>query len=141
MLMPYLQFSGDCEEAFAFYLEAFGGGTSHLVRYSDAPKAFQDTLPAEQRNKIMHGQIGLGEYGHLSGADAIWPFEKGSAISIHVHMPSEAAAKAVYAKMAEGGEVLSELLPNSPPDDDGVSGMVKDKFGFVWLFSAMRDKQ
>jgi hypothetical protein len=32
-----------------------------------------------QKNKIMHGHIMLTETGGISGADALWPVEKGSA--------------------------------------------------------------
>ncbi len=84
MIMPYLNFTGECEEAFNLYRRAFDGQAPMLAHYSDAPKNAYPNLDSVQRNKVMHGQMMLTETGGISGADAIWPVEKGSAINIHV---------------------------------------------------------
>lgn len=136
MIMPYLNFSGNCEEAFRHYKKAFNGQEPVLARYSDAPESAYPDMPPEQKNQIMHGHIMLTETGGLTGADAIWPFEKGSAVHIHVMCAALEQAKNAFAVLAEEGEVVGELAPNPPPHDDGVSGMVKDKFGFTWVLSA-----
>ena len=136
MIMPYLNFSGDCEEAFRLYQRAFDGQEPLLARYGDAPESAYPDLDAAQKNKVMHGHVMLTETGGVSGADAIWPFEKGSAVNIHVYCPSPEKAKAAFAVLAEEGETVGELAPNPPPHDNGISGMVKDKFGFVWVLSA-----
>ncbi len=84
MIMPYLNFTGDCEAAFRLYQRAFDGGEPMLARYDDAPESAYPDMDKAQKNKIMHGQVMLTETGGVSGADAIWPVEKGSAIHIHV---------------------------------------------------------
>ena len=136
MIMPYLNFDGNCEEAFKLYQRAFSGQEPLLARYSDAPESTYPDMDAEQRNKVMHGQIMLTETGGVSGADAIWPFEKGSSIHIHVFCTSEESAKKAFDVLAEDGEILGSLAKNPPPHDNGISGMVKDKYGFAWVISA-----
>lgn len=136
MIMPYLNFSGDCEEAFRLYQRAFDGQEPLLARYGDAPDSAYPDMDEKQKAKIMHGHVMLTETGGVSGADAIWPFEKGSAVNIHVYCVSLDAAKKAFDVLAEEGAVIGELAPNPPPHDNGVSGMVKDKFGFVWVLSA-----
>ncbi|SJZ65227.1 VOC family protein [Anaerorhabdus furcosa] len=136
MIMPYLNFSGDCEEAFKLYQQAFGAEEPVLARYSDAPDSAYPDLDKEQKNKIMHGHIMLSETGGVSGADAIWPFEKGSAINIHVYCQTPEQARKAFSILAQDGEIIGDLAVNPPPHDDGISGMVKDKFGFVWVLSA-----
>lgn len=125
MIMPYLNFAGDCEEAFRFYQQAFGGQEPILARYSDAPESAYPDIRQEQKNKIMHGHIMLTETGGVSGADAIRPFEKGSAINIHVYCPTPEEAKKAFSILAQDGEVIGELSTNPPPHDNGISGMVK----------------
>lgn len=139
MIMPYLNFKGDCEEAFKLYQRAFDGQDPLLARYSDAPESAYPDLDAEQKHKIMHGQMMLTETGGISGADAIWPVENGSAINIHVFCTSVVSAKKAFEILAEGGEIVGNLDKNPPPHDDGISGMVRDKFGFSWVISAQFD--
>lgn len=136
MIMPYLNFSGNCEEAFRLYQRAFNGQEPLLARYGDAPESAYPGMDAAQRNKIMHGHVMLTETGGVSGADAIWPFDAGSAVNIHVYCSSPEEAKKAFAVLGEEGEAIGELAPNPPPHDNGISGMVKDKFGFVWVLSA-----
>lgn len=134
--MPYLNFSGDCEEAFKLYQRAFDGQEPVVARYSDAPDSAYPDMEAEQKNKIMHGHVMLTETGGISGADAIWPFEKGSAINIHAYCANVEKAQKAFDILAEEGTVVGVLQPNPPPHDDGVSGMVTDKYGFTWVLSA-----
>lgn len=136
MIMPYLNFAGDCEEAFRLYQRAFDGQEPLLAKYKDAPESAYPNMNREQKEKIMHGHIMLTETGGVSGADAIWPVEKGSAICIHVYCPSLEQAQKAFDVLVEGGECVGKLAPNPPPHDNGVSGMVKDKYGFTWVLSA-----
>lgn len=136
MITPYLNFTGDCEEAFLFYQKVFGGQPPHLVRYKDSPESSYPDLKEEQKNKIMHGFVMLTETGGISGADAIWPVEKGSAVNIHVYCNSVKEAQKAFDMLAEEGEIVGAFEQNPPPDDDGASGMVRDKFGFTWVLSA-----
>lgn len=136
MIMPYLSFPGDCEEAFRFYQRAFDGPEPLLARYGDAPESAYPNLDAAQKSKIMHGQIMLTETGGISGADAIWPVEKGSAINIHALCSSEEKARKAFDVLAEEGEIIGDLAKNPSPHDDSISGMVRDKYGFTWVISA-----
>ncbi len=136
MIMPYLNFTGECEEAFRLYQRAFEGQEPMLARYGDAPKSAYPDMDDAQRQKIMHGHIMLTETGGVSGADAIWPVEKGSAIHIHVYCASVEKAQKAFDILAEGGSIAEPLQSNPPPHDNGVSGMLKDKYGFNWVLSA-----
>jgi len=40
--------------------------------------------------------------------------------------------------LSDGGVVLGELKTNPPPDDNEISGSVKDKYGFTWIVSAIK---
>lgn len=135
MVMPYLNFTGNCEEAFLFYQRVFDGQKPVLARYSDAPESAYPDMDVAQRDKIMHGHIMLTETGGISGADADWPVEKGSAVNIHVYCPSIQKAQLAFDMLAEEGTAIAALQSNPPPHDDGMSGMVKDKYGFTWVLS------
>jgi PhnB protein len=139
MIMPYLNFTGDCEEAFGLYRRAFDGQAPLLARYSDAPESVYPDMDTTQKNKIMHGHIMFTETDGVSGADAIWPVEKGSAISIHVICAGVDKARKAFDILAKEGTVVGALQKNPPPHDNGVSGSVIDKYGFTWVLSAQLD--
>lgn len=139
MVMPYLYFNGNCEEAFAWYAEIFGGRILHISRYGDIPANPAAPMDEPQKRKVMHAQVMLDETGGLSGSDALWPIESGGAVAIQAHLESEALARRAFAALTEGGTVLGALAVNPPPDDSGLSGSVRDKYGFSWIISAMKD--
>lgn len=138
MVMPYLNFTGNCEEAFRLYQRAFGAPAPLLARYADAPADPAHPMDAAQLQKIMHGHLMLTETGGISGADAIWPVQSGSAVSIHVLCKDAATAQHAFNTLAEGGAIVGPLQPNPPPHDAELSGNVVDRFGFSWVLSAPR---
>src|SRR4051812_16683740 len=64
----HLTFSGQCEEAFAFYVRSLGGKLGFMLRYGDSPSASQ--VPSEWRDKIVHGSVTVGNTT-LAGADVL----------------------------------------------------------------------
>lgn len=138
MIMPYLKFDGDCEEAFLWYAKIFNGEIQHMLRYGDVPENPDMPMSAEQKSKVMHAQLMLTEIGGISGADSMEPIEKGGAIFIQAHLQDEVLARKVFLELSKGGTVLGELAINPPPDDSGISGCINDKYGVTWIISAMR---
>lgn len=136
MIMPYLSFNGNCEEAFLWYAKIFGGKIQHKSKYGDMPTDSNITMSSEQKRKVMHAQLMFTETDGISGADALWPIENGGAVLIHAHLQNEILAHKVFSALSDGGVVLGELKTNPPPDDSGISGCVKDKYGFSWIVSA-----
>ena len=122
MVMPYLQFNGNCEEAFNFYAGAFGGKITFLSRLNGDP-----------RNPVMHATVTLTESGgSVSGADADRPFTI-SGMSILVIFPSREKVEEIAPKLAEGGTLVSGFTPHPPPDDNGGGAEVLDKYGYTWF--------
>jgi PhnB protein len=66
-LNPYLNFNGQCEAAFKFYEECFGGKIQTLMTWGDSPMA--DQVPTEWREKIIHTSLIVGDTA-LLGTDA-----------------------------------------------------------------------
>lgn len=137
MIMPYLSFPGTCEEAFSWYAEIFHGNIQHMSKYGDLPQNPDVPMSGDQKNKVMHAWLMLSEGTGISGADALWPIEPGGAVSIQAHLPDENLAREVFSALSEGGTILGALATNPPPDDSGISGCVKDKYGFTWIISVL----
>ena len=127
MLMPYLSFNGDCEEALGLYADAFSGKIEYMSRW-----ALPVCAPALE-GKVMHAHVTFGETGAINAGDTEEPVVFGNAISLIVHFETEARANGVAAKLAAGGTLVQDFTPNPPPDDGSMCGVICDKFGYTWI--------
>lgn len=123
---PYLHFNGDCEEALRFYAELLGGKIEYISRYSEGVLA----------GKIMHAHLSLPGGWAISAGDNDKPYTHGDALDLHVQIDTAENGRKVFSRLAEGGEVLNEMLPNPPPDDGGMSGMLVDRYGVRWIVTS-----
>ncbi len=121
MIVPYLYFNGNCEEAFTFYAEAFDGKLKYLSRLNSDPN-----------NKVMHATVQLTETGCVSGADQEESVPI-SGMAILVHLPSRERVETVLDRLSVGGAILSQFQPHPPPDDAGGGAAVQDKYGYTWF--------
>ena len=51
---PYINFRGNCEEAFNFYKSVFGGDFEMVSRYKDMPPSEAGHMGGIDGEKIMH---------------------------------------------------------------------------------------
>lgn len=134
MIIPYLTFRGDCEEAMNRYVALFGGQINGLSRFT------AETGSPALVGKIMHMEATVGN-GTLSGSDQEEPVDHGSAISLMVHFDTQAEAEKCFDALAEEGQALQRLTPHPPPDDGGMGAFVKDKYGYSWILTAPNDRK
>ncbi len=134
--IPYLHFRGHCAEALAFYADVFGGTELHLMRYADTPdmpEAMQDPT------RVIHGQVRLGS-GMLMASD--YPpgmdGDEQKAVSVMQGVVSVAAGHEVFARLAEGGSVITAFGRSFFSDG---FGMVRDRFGTHWMISVMPEDE
>ncbi len=132
MIIPYLSFKDNCEEAFNSYIRAFGGEILYYSRYT------LETGGAQMNGKIMHLEAMLGDT-RFAGADSADELDVGNCVKLMMHFGDRASAEACFDILAEGGTPLQRLTPHPPPDDGGMGALVKDKFGYTWILTAPND--
>lgn len=129
-VIPYLAFKGNCEEAINTYIEAFGGETYYMSRWSE--DTF-DVTP-DQIGKVMHAEFTLGNT-HMAASDSFDGTEVNTDIKLMIHMDSKEEALHTLSILAEGGTILSPLQPHPAPDDAGCGAITKDRFGYTWIIT------
>lgn len=134
MIIPYLTFQGDCEEAVKLYCDALGGKIEFLSRFTEA------TGGKALTGKVMHVEASFGG-GALGAGDRLEPVERTDAIRLMVHCGTSAEADRILDTLGKGGEVLQRLTPHPPPDDGGMGGLVRDPFGYIWIVTAPNDRK
>jgi PhnB protein len=86
-ISPYLNFNGQCKEAFNFYAEVLGGKVDFIMTWGEMPGA--DQFPAETHHLIMHATVRIGDAA-IMGADAPPPLSRAEGISVSVHFKDKA---------------------------------------------------
>ena len=128
---PYLNFTGNTEEAFLFYKSVFGGEFRVLQRFKDTPEATR--VPAHEHEKIMHIALPVGG-NLLMATDALKSMGHtvtvGSNMSISIDAESEEEANQVFSELAAGGNVS---VPLEKMSWCAYFGMLTDKFGMQWM--------
>lgn len=133
----YLNFNGNCEEAFLFYKSAFGGEFPYLGRLKDMPpQEGMPPLPKEMEDKIMHVSLPISKETMLMGSDTggEWApnFKQGNNFSISINTDSKEKADSLFNGLSKGG-VITMPLNNTFWGD--YFGMFTDKFGVNWMVS------
>ena len=127
-LNPYVNFNGQCEEAFKFYEQLLGGKITFMMTWGEMPGA--DQFPAESHKLIMHATLNVGDKV-LMGADSPpdrYQQPKGMNVSVHIHELAE--AERVFNALSENGTVQ---MPFSPTFWSKGFGMCSDRFGIPWM--------
>ena len=128
-VIPYLAFSGNCEEALRVYMEAFEGEIFYLSSWSQ-----ENTSSPERMGKVMHVEFRLGQTPMAAG-DAPESAAASTAIKLMIHMDSKEEAERAVEALAKGGALLSPLKPHPKPDDGGCGSLIRDRFGFTWIIT------
>lgn len=129
-VQPYLNFNGDAEAAFNFYVEAIGGEILFIQRFSDAP---QDQDMGADKNKILHLSATInGTTLMASDCPPGVSVSLGNNISLSLNMESAEELDIKFAKLAEGGKIT---MPVQDTFWGARFGMLVDKFGINWMFN------
>lgn len=121
----FLNYRGNCEQAFRFYEQHLGGRITGLVRHGEQPN---HGIPADWKEKILHARIEIGA-AVLMGAD-IPHAEPMRSAYLTLTLDSEADAERLYALLVDGGEIFMKM--EQTPFANRFA-MLRDRFGTSWM--------
>jgi PhnB protein len=127
-LHTYLNYGGNCEQAFRFYEQHLGGQITMMMTHGQQPGA--SGVPPEWKNAILHARINLGETV-LLGAD-IPPdrFQPMRSAYLSLTVSSIEEAERIYALLSDGGQIF---MPMEETFFAFRFAMLRDKFGTSWM--------
>ena len=129
----YLNFNGNCEEAFLFYQSVFGGEFLYLGRYKDVPASDRQIFPPGNDEKIMHVSLPVSKETMLMGCDS--PGEEtitGNNISLTINTDNKEEADRIFKGLSAGGEIRMAM---SQTFWGAYFGVLTDRFGINWMIS------
>jgi len=127
---PYLNFNGQCEEAFTLYARVLGGQLGNIFRYTGTSLAHQ--VPADWQDKVMHGSVTVGGQ-ELMGADvAPDRYEPPKGFSLSINSKDAAEAERIFRELSHAGSMVMPLEKTFWAER---FGMVIDRFGIPWMIN------
>ena len=133
-LNTFLNFGGNCEEAFRFYEQHLGGSITMLMRRAEAPDPAAETWPGWERS-IQYGIMNIGET-ELMGSD-VPPqrFQPMRSVYLSLTVESAAEAERIWALLSDGGQVF---MPMAETFFATRFGQLRDRFGTSWMILALK---
>jgi PhnB protein len=135
-MYTYLNYGGNCEQAFRFYEEHLGGKITMMMTHGEQPDASQ--TPPERKKTILHARITLGGT-ELAGAD-VPPerFQPMRSAYLTLAVDSTEEAERIHALLSEGGQIF---MPMAETFFAIRFSMLRDKFGTSWMILYPRGLQ
>jgi PhnB protein len=127
-LHTYLNYGGNCEQAFRFYERHLGGKITTMMTRDEAPH--QGEVPAGWKNSIQYASMNLGET-ELMGAD-VPPerFQPMRSVYLSLTVGSTDEAERIYTLLSDGGQIF---MPMEETFFAFRFGMLRDTFGTSWM--------
>ena len=127
-LYTYLNYGGNCRQAFEFYEKHLGGRITSLTTHGEQPGA--EKVPANWKEAVLHARIDIGGTTVL-GAD-IPPdrFQPMRSAYLSLLLDSDAEAERIYTLLSDGGQIFMKMEETFFAHR---FAMLRDRFGTSWM--------
>jgi PhnB protein len=129
-MTTYVSFNGQCEAAFKCYEQCLGARLGAIFHFAGTPMA--DQVPADWQDKVMHGNLTIGDQVLMGGDVSPDRYEEPKGFSLSLQMKDVTEAERVFHELSKDGKVV---LPLEKTFWAARFGMVVDRFGIPWLIN------
>jgi len=128
---PYLNFDGQCAEAFRFYERVLGGKIEVMMTHRESPIAGE--VPAEWRDRILHARLAVGDQVLMASDSPPEMYQKPQGLYVSLNVEQSADAQRIFQALAENGTVTMPFEKTFWAA--GGFGMLVDRFGTPWMIN------
>jgi PhnB protein len=132
-LHTYLNYGGNCEQAFRFYEQHLGGTITMLMRHGEQPTPSE--VPADFNGKVLHARMNLGGT-ELLGAD-IPGYQPMRSAYLSLSVNSDEEADRIYGLLSDGGQLF---MPMQETFFASRFAMLRDRFGTSWMLIRQKSR-
>lgn len=134
-LHAYLNFNGNCEEAFQFYQTVFDEPLMGIYRFGDMPADPNFSVAAGDKDKIMHTAIKINKDAMIMGSDCVESFGQkavfGTATYIMLDTDSAEEARKLHVKLSAHAKTMEMDLEETFFAE--LFSSFIDQFGIGWM--------
>jgi PhnB protein len=127
-LHTYLNYGGNCEQAFRFYEKHLGGNVTMMMTHGQQPNA-KDVTP-DQKNAILYARMSIGETDLMGSDVPSERFQPMRSVYLSLSLRSIDEAERIVALLSDGGEIF---MPMQETFFAFRFAMLRDRFGTSWM--------
>lgn len=127
-LRTYLNYGGNCEQAFRFYEEHLGGKIGMIMHHGEQPQEGSTAPPGLKG--VLHARITIGDSEILASDVPPERFEPMRSVYLSLGATSTEEAERLHALLSEGGEIF---MPMQETFFAFRFSMLRDRFGTSWM--------
>lgn len=131
----YINFGGNCAEAFRFYEQHLGGKVIFTMLWNQMPDADKNTPPG-YADKVLHSSIELGGTTLLAADVPGYQPMRSAYITLHVETIEE--AERIYTTLSEGGDIYMKIGETFFAQR---FAQFSDRFGTKWMLICEKPMQ
>jgi len=127
-LHTYLNYGGNCEQAFRFYEEHLGGKITTMITYAQQPGL--NEVPEEFKNAILHARVLLGGVEVMGSDVPPERFQPMRSAYLSFSVDSTEEAERIYKLLSVDGQIFK------PMEETYFAfrfAMLRDRFGTSWM--------
>lgn len=127
-LHTYLNYGGNCREAFRFYEKHLGGKITMMMTHGELPDPSK--VPEEWKNAVLHARMTLGEAEVMAADVPPDHFQPMRSAYLTLVLDSSEEAERVYELLSDGGQIF---MPMEETFFAYRFAMLRDRFGTSWM--------
>ena len=127
-LHAYLNFGGDCKQAFEFYEKHLGGKITVMMNHNQQPGL--NEVPANWKEKVMYARMSLGETEIMANDVPGDRFQPMRSVYLSLTVGSIEEAERIHGLLADGGQIF---MPMEETFFAYRFSMLRDRFGTSWM--------
>jgi PhnB protein len=127
-LHTYLNYGGNCAQAFRFYEQHLGGKITMMMTHGQMPD--QSQVVPEWKDAILHARMTIGGTELMAADVPPERFQPMRSAYLTLLLDSAEEAERIYALLSEGGEIF---MPMEETFFAIRFAMLRDKFGTSWM--------
>jgi PhnB protein len=131
---PYLNFNGECEEAFQFYAKVLGGKIEMMSPFGDTEAAGH--VDPSWKSKIMHAAMRVGQDWLMGSDPPPNMYQKPQGTFVSLQLKDAAAGERIFKSLSERGQIG---MPFQKTFWSEGFGMCVDRFGIGWMVNINPD--
>jgi PhnB protein len=128
---PYLNFDGQCAEAFRFYERVLGGRIEAMMTHGESPIAGE--VPSEWHDRVLHARLAVGDQVLMASDSPPEQYQKPQGLYVSLQVEKPADAERIFRALAENGTVTMPFEKTFWAA--GGFGMLVDRFGTPWMIN------
>ena len=126
-LNPYLNYGGNCRQAFEFYQKELGAKINMLMTHGQSPVP---GLGPEMQDKVLYASINIAGTDVMASDVPADRFQPMRSVYLCHSVDSDAEAERIYALLSDGGEVY---MPIGETFFASRFAQLRDRFGTSWM--------